>query len=226
MDVRPTGVAIGPALVLQHAQAAMHLGIPGDDEPTLSCRDERVGAERERASIADRPERASADARSKRMRRILDHEEVMAMRQREQRIERSRPPAQVHGDDRTRAGCEHAFHRVGVEPERHGLDVGQDRRGAREPDRVRRRRERDVGHDDLVAGPQPKRGQREEERGGATRGGHHVGDVEQRRQPAFERERRGAVVDDAPLEHRQYAATLRGAEHRCPPADGPAHEAA
>ena len=75
---------------------------------------------------------------------------------------------QVHGDDGLRARRQRGAHGLGGDAVRVGIDVAEHGRRAGRRDRLGGRVERERRHDDLVAGPDAHRPQRDRQRVGAV----------------------------------------------------------
>jgi hypothetical protein len=103
----------------------------------------------------------SVVARTMGLRGILDYDQVVAPRDREQRVEVRRPAVQVHRHNRLRPRRDGSGHRRRIDRVGRGLHVDEYRRRAHGEDRQDRRDERIGGRDDFVAGPDFESAQRE-----------------------------------------------------------------
>ena len=88
-----------------------------------------------------------------RLRRVLDHGQVVVTGQRQQRIHICRLPIQMHRDDRLRAPGDGIRHLVDVDGVGPWIDVDEHRRGAGVPDGRYRRDEGERHGDHLVTRP-------------------------------------------------------------------------
>jgi hypothetical protein len=140
------------AAVAQDTQRFRVLGVVGDDHPAFAVRAEilaRVEAEaRQVAHAADAP---AAVARAVRLRRILDDEQSVPARDRQNRIHVGRLTVQMYRQDRLRSRRDRRIELRGIERERLRIDVDEDRFGAGVADGRHRRHEGEGHGDDFVA---------------------------------------------------------------------------
>ncbi len=101
-----------------------------------------------------------------RVRAILDDDEVVAARDRHDRIHCACAPREMHRQDRTRAFADRRLDRGGVDRVRQRIDVGEHRGQARMDDRVDARAERQRRGDHFAARLEPGRDHRDMQRRG------------------------------------------------------------
>ena len=175
------------AVRAQQAHARGERGVVRRDEPGVAERAEvlrREEAERgERAQPADGTERG---ARADRLRGVLDEAQPVRGGERLQRRHRARLTEEVHREDQLRLRGDRPLDLRDVEVERRRVDVDEDGHGAEARDAACRREEAERRGDDLVAGPEIERHQRDEERVGAARDADRVLDAEVRGDGALE----------------------------------------
>ncbi len=135
-----------------------------------------------RRKEAERRSNARSDARcAERLRGVLDHGQAEA-------TEIGRGAAEeVHRHDRLRALGDPALDIGGIEIERHGVDLREDRGGSAARDRLGGCIERERRADDLVAGADPHCIQDKHERVGAVCTADGVESAEQRGRLVLER---------------------------------------
>ena len=144
-------------------------GVAERDHAALAGGDLLVGVEAEHgrvAAAADR--RAVGVAGAQRLAGVLDDRQVVAARDRLEGAHLGRVAEDVHGQDRLRALGDRRLGRLGVEVERHRVDVREHRARALVQRRVRGGHERERAGDHLVAPFHPHRAQREVQAGRAA----------------------------------------------------------
>ena len=131
------------------------LGIVGRDRAALDRRDVLGHVERVRGDVAKGPDRSPAPPRPDRVRRVLDHEQPVAIPERVPAIHLERSPGKIDRHDRPRPGRDRRLR--GVEIDQAGAGLRVDQHGLRPCmlDRVRGRDERHCRHQNLVPGPIP-----------------------------------------------------------------------
>ena len=147
---------------------------------------------------------------AERLRGVLDQRQP----ERGELGERRRAAEEVHGHDRLRPRRDPRGDVVGIEIERDGVDVGEHGRRAGPGDRLGGRVERERRADHLVAGADPHRLEREDERVGAVGDADRVRDVEIRGRLALERLDLGPEDEAARLEHLGEALLELGDQRR------------
>ena len=153
----------------------------------------------ETAEIPDRPERPAAEGGADPVRRVLDQAEPAGTGEPAEPVHVARDATVVHGDDRPGALGQGCLDRVGVDVQRVGRDVDEDRARAGAHEGVRRRHVGEGRHNDLVCGPQVA------EECGHLEGGGARGREEDVLQPEPLREEPAAVVGEAPVAGRVAA---------------------
>ena len=143
--------AVGP-LLLEDLRALDERLVVDEQRAALAAGDVLRLVEGERPEGADRPQRPAAVGGVDALRGVLDEQQVVRLRQRAEGVHVTGDPAVVDGDDRPRALRDGVGGALGVDVQRGGIDVDEDRRRAAQDERVGGRDERERRHDDLVAG--------------------------------------------------------------------------
>ena len=146
----------------EQLDAVGELLVVGRDQPAVAEAEEVL--RREEAERRDRPV-ARDVLGAERLRRVLEHRNAEL----EQRAHVHRAPEEMDRDDRLRPVGDLRGRVLDVEVERRGVDVGEDGGRAAPDDRLGRRVEREGRADDLVAGADAHRVERDDERVGAVR---------------------------------------------------------
>jgi hypothetical protein len=149
---------LADAVEAQDAQPVGERGVVAHDHAALAGGDVLDRMEAEDGRVAARADLDAPVDGAQRVRRVLDDPEAVPHRQRPQRGHVGRLAGEVHRDQRARGGRDPARDVGGVDAQRLGVDVGEDRARTAQLDDVGRRRPGEGRHDDLVARPQPERG--------------------------------------------------------------------
>ena len=149
----------------QQPQALREAVVVGGHHAAFARRDrlDRVKAEDGRRTA---PDRAAAVRRPEGMRGILDECKVVTLGDRTQRVEVDRLPGEVYGYDRARPAGYGVRHGVGIDVQRAGIDVHENRVSTDRQDHVARRGPGHRRGDHLVAEPDPCSEEREVEASG------------------------------------------------------------
>ncbi len=170
--IQPRVVADAPVIVgattaveakLSHLRR--HLLIVGGDHAPIARRAQVLRwEEAEAGGIAPRASSHALLRRTDRLRRILNHPQVVALGKRAQFRHRRELPVKVHRNDGARSRRNLRLHGSRIERESIGLDVGKHRRRARQADHLHRCHKGEGRRDHLVAGANPHRDQGKEQR--------------------------------------------------------------
>ena len=120
------------------------------------------------------------------LRRVLDDDQVMLLRERHHRVHVRRLPVEMDGHEGARARGDGGGSRFGVHVPRRRIDVDDHRRGAGVEHGVDRRGEGEVGYDHLVARADVEGFESEVQRDRAIRDGERMRDAEPCRELALE----------------------------------------
>ena len=148
--------------------------IAGEHGASLAGGDLFVGIKTEDGEIAEAASTAPAKARADGLGCVFDEGQLMASREISKRIHLGRDAEGVNYKDGTSAGRDRALDGGGVEIERGGIDLNQNRRSAHLKYGVDDGHEGKRGKDDLIALAHPKREQREMETCRAGTHGHRM----------------------------------------------------
>ena len=140
----------------------------------LPRRDQLGGVERQRRHVGERADGPAAVRAAEGVRRVGDDGPAVLARERQQPVVLTGQAGEVHGQDSARARRRGALHRIGIEVQRGGVDVGEHGPGTLVDDGVRGRGEGQGRRDRLVAGPEPGRPARRVQRRRAVGEGHSV----------------------------------------------------
>ena len=135
----------------------------GDHHSALSCRDDLVELQAERARVAERAQTAAAIGGAGRLAHVLDQDEVVFLRDRSELVHCGWRSAHVDGQNRSGARREPPLDVGRIERQRL-VHLGKNGKGARGEHGVRRRIPRIRRHDHLVALADSGADQRTDER--------------------------------------------------------------
>jgi hypothetical protein len=175
-------------VVAQEPHAARDCGVVGHDRAALAVRAEVLaGVEAEAAGARERPDAATLVECAVRLRRVLDDDEIVALGYFVHGVHVRRLAVEVDGDDGARALGHGALQLCGVEVVGDGVAVHEDGRGPYGRDGLGRGEEGVGRDDDLVAGADAARQQREVERRRAVRDADALARADVVRELALER---------------------------------------
>ena len=138
----------------------------GDQHAALARRDDLVELQAERARVAERAQTAAAIGGAGRLAHVLDQDEVVFLRDRNELVHRGWRSAHVHRENRACARRDPPLDVGRIERQRL-VHLGKDGKGTRGEHGVRRRIPRVRRHDHLVALADARADQRTDERRGA-----------------------------------------------------------
>ena len=154
--------------------------------------------------------------RADRVRRVLDDLQMMAARDREQAVHVASMPGEVHRQNRAHAAMLAAFERLfdprRVEVEGAGIDIDEHRPRSEIAEHLGRGRERERRGDDLVAGPDAEREQRQMQRARAMRNRQRVARADIGREFFFEALGLGAGGDPSGAQAVEHLVLFRGTD--------------
>ena len=169
----------GAALVALAAQTRRRVGVGGDDHAALPGGHLLVGVEGEGGEVAAGPDHPALRVdRAERLAGVLEDPEAVALRQRLQLGPGGGPAEDVDRQEAPGLLGDGGRRGVGVDVERLGIDVDEDRFRPLVEERVRRGDEGERAGDDLVAGPPAELAHAEVERRRAARDRDRVLDAE------------------------------------------------
>ena len=153
------------AVEAEDAADAVDLGARRRDQAAVAeARQVLGGEEGERGGIADRAAADAVERGAVGLRRVLQQRQPVPLADLRERPHRGRVAEQVHRHDRARARRDRGLHGGGIEVERLVLDVGEHGHRTDRGDRLGRCVERERRADDLIAGLDAQRAQRDQQR--------------------------------------------------------------
>ena len=187
--------------------------VVGHDDPGVAVRAEVLRwVEAEGRRVAERAGAPPADARAVRLRGVFDDDEIVPRRDRQHRLDVGRLSVQVDRHDGARARRDGGADRGRIDRVRLAVHVDEHGPGAGCRDRQHGRDERVRRGDDLVAGPDVERPQRQLDRIAAVADADCVADADVRREVALEPRDRAAVNEVAAIDHLPHRAIDVGAD--------------
>lgn len=136
-------------------------GVFANDHPALAGGDDFVCEKAEASDIAHRSGLCSAILGSERFGVVFHDEEIVFLRERENRVHVARMTVKMHRHHRFRAARDFARDVRWIERPSIRRDIRKNRRCAAVNDDIRRGREGEVRNDDFVARPDSESNQRE-----------------------------------------------------------------
>ena len=154
----PPGI-VAHAMQREPLEARRILGPPRENHAALAGDYVLGHIKAETAEIADGPNRAAVIAAFDGMGAVLDHSQVMMLRQGHQGAHIAGTARKMHRQDGARARGDARRHRGRIEVEGHGIHIGEHGCRTGMEDRIDRRAERQWRRDDLITRRQTRREQ-------------------------------------------------------------------
>jgi len=200
-------VSPGLAVIAQGPDPGGDVIVAGRHEPGVPVRAQVLGGIKgERGGDAEPADRAAPQRRPDGLGRVLQEDQPVGVGERPERTHGGREAEEVDGQDRPRPRRQGSGDTVGVQGQRGGVDVGEDRSRAHLEDGRGGGHEREGRGDDLVSGAEVERAEEEPER--VRSGGHADGVLDAERGSTLGFQRLSLGPQDEP-------STPQHAPHRC-----------